>query len=219
MQRLRLTFGRGDPLKYIAHLDLMRLWERLLRRAAVPLAYSKGFNPQPKIAIAAPLPVGVTSEGEVLDVILERDMTPSDFWQRLQPQLPAGLEVYSVEEVSLSLPSLQSQLRAAEYLIAVATAEGREAVEQRIAALLQARELWRERRRHNERRHYDLRPLIEQVWVETWDDMHLLGMRLRADPTAGGRPEEVSDALGFGPRPLSLHRRRLVFADQLLKEE
>ncbi|MFQ5886684.1 MAG: TIGR03936 family radical SAM-associated protein, partial [Anaerolineae bacterium] len=57
-QRIRITFSKGEEIQYISHLDMMRLWKRTLRRANLPLAYSKGFNPQPKISIAAPLPVG-----------------------------------------------------------------------------------------------------------------------------------------------------------------
>jgi radical SAM-linked protein len=61
MQRLRITFARGKELKYISHLDLMRLWQRALRRADIPLAYSQGFSPHPRLSIAAPLAIGVTS--------------------------------------------------------------------------------------------------------------------------------------------------------------
>lgn len=56
VQRLRITFARGDEMKYITHLDMMRFWERALRRAGLPVAYSEGFSPHPQIAIAAPSP-------------------------------------------------------------------------------------------------------------------------------------------------------------------
>ena len=68
MQRIRISFSRGEKVKYISHLDLMRLWERALRRASIPIAYSQGFSPHPKISIAAPLPIGVTSDGEFMDI-------------------------------------------------------------------------------------------------------------------------------------------------------
>ena len=70
IQRLRVKFGRGRKLKYISHLDLMRLWERGLRRAGVPVAYSEGFNPRPRLSFASPLAVGTTSESELLDILL-----------------------------------------------------------------------------------------------------------------------------------------------------
>ena len=66
MHRLRLKFSRGEKLKYLSHLDLMRLWERALRRAGLPAAYSEGFSPHPRISLASPLAVGVTSRAELM---------------------------------------------------------------------------------------------------------------------------------------------------------
>ena len=68
MQRLRIRFRRGPELKYISHLDIMRLWHRALQRAGISLAYSQGFNPHPKISLAAPLALGITSEAELMDI-------------------------------------------------------------------------------------------------------------------------------------------------------
>ncbi|PIW40369.1 MAG: hypothetical protein COW22_02130, partial [Chloroflexi bacterium CG15_BIG_FIL_POST_REV_8_21_14_020_46_15] len=76
MQRLRVRFGRGEEVKFIAHLDIVRFWERAFRRAEIPLAYSQGFTPHPRISLAAPLPVGVTSEFELMDVWLKQWMPP-----------------------------------------------------------------------------------------------------------------------------------------------
>ncbi|UCG84296.1 MAG: DUF2344 domain-containing protein, partial [Dehalococcoidia bacterium] len=72
MQRLRVTFSRSDSLKFISHLDMMRLWQRALRRADIPLAYSQGFSPHPRLSLAAPLAIGVTSSAELMDVFLQR---------------------------------------------------------------------------------------------------------------------------------------------------
>ncbi len=70
VQRLYLTYACDDAVKYISHLDLMRVWERVLRRAGVPVVYSEGFSPHPRIAMAAPLAVGVSSEAERIDIVL-----------------------------------------------------------------------------------------------------------------------------------------------------
>ena len=212
-QRLRITFAKGEEIKYISHLDLMRLWERTLRRARVPVAYSRGFNPRPKIAFAAPLPVGFTSRGEVMDVVLERHISPYNFAKSLVPHLPPGLEVLSVEEVYPKLPSLQSQVRSAEYRVTVSREGSQEEMEgellaERVRQLLSAEELLRQRRAKD----YDLRPLIEDLWIEGnegggW----VLGMRLRAGDHGTGRPDEVLDALGLGEEPYGVRRERLLF--------
>ena len=93
MQRLRLKFSRGEELKFLSHLDLMRLWERAIRRAGLPLAYSEGFTPHPQIALAAPLSVGVTSQAELMDVVLSRWVPPQSFTAQIEEQLPRGIEL------------------------------------------------------------------------------------------------------------------------------
>ncbi|MDP2953238.1 MAG: TIGR03936 family radical SAM-associated protein, partial [Chloroflexota bacterium] len=118
-QRLRLTFAKKEEVKHIAHLDLMRLWERALRRAEVPLARSQGYNPHPFLALAAPLPLGVTSQNELLDIILCEPMSPDLFLQRIRRQLPPGIELLEVQEVGLKLRSLPSQVRYAEYRVTI----------------------------------------------------------------------------------------------------
>ena len=70
MNRLRVKFKRGLEVKLISHLDIIRLWHRALRRAGVELAYSEGFSPHPKISLAAPLALGVTSQAELMDVFI-----------------------------------------------------------------------------------------------------------------------------------------------------
>jgi radical SAM-linked protein len=210
-QRLRITFAKGEEIKYISHLDLMRLWERALRRARVSVAYSRGFNPRPKIAFAAPLPVGFTSQGEVMDVVLERRISPYNFAKSLLSRLPPGLEVLSVEEVYPKLPSLQSQVRSAEYRVTVFLEGSQEEMEEKLLAervrqLLAAEELLRQRRG----KEYDLCPLIEDMWVEGKEaDGWLLGMRLRAGNQGTGRPDEVLDALGLAEKPHAIRRERL----------
>ncbi|MFQ5812374.1 MAG: TIGR03936 family radical SAM-associated protein [Anaerolineae bacterium] len=207
-QRLRITFAKGEEIKYISHLDLMRLWERTLRRARVPLAYSRGFNPRPKIAVAAPLPVGFTSRGEVMDIVLERHISPYNFARCLTPHLPPGLEVFSVEEVYPKLPSLQSQVRSAEYRAIVAWDGSSEEMEGKLHELLTAERLPRQRRGKD----YDLRPLIEELWVEGKEaDGWVLGMRLRAGSQGTGRPDEVLAALGLAEEPHVIQRERLLF--------
>jgi radical SAM-linked protein len=116
-QRLRVTFAKGPQLKYISHLDLTLTWERALRRAGVPLAYSQGFNPQARLQLASALPLGYTGTAEVMDVILDEPMPPAEFSARVHPVLPAGLTISAVEEVEIKSPSLQSVLRRAEYRV------------------------------------------------------------------------------------------------------
>ena len=213
-QRLRITFAKREAIKYISHLDLMRTWERALRRAQVPLAYSEGFNPRPKISIAAPLPVGFTGRGEVMDIVLSRRTSPYNLIKRLKLYLPLGLEILSVEEVYLSLPSLQSQMRYAEYRAVVESEEALAEMEKRVEQVLSARSLPRQRERKGKVIKYDLRPLIDDLWIEGRKGAAcVLGMRLQSDSQATGRPDEVLEAMGLGDVPRSIKRTRCLFGD------
>lgn len=211
MQRLRLKFGRGEELKFLSHLDLMRLWERALRRAGLPLAYSEGFTPHPRISLAAPLSVGVTSQAELMDVFLSRWVSPHSLVAQAKRQLPDGLDLLEAWPVGLNIPSLQSQVRFAEYKVEVDTGEGTQEVQAAIRSLLSVKELPWHHFRDTGARYYDLRALVDFLWlIDCQDALCVLGMKLRCDARGTGRPEQVAKALGFSQRPKSIHRTNLI---------
>jgi len=213
MQRLRLKFSRGEELKFLSHLDLMRLWERALRRAGLPLAYSEGFTPHPQIALAAPLSVGVTSQAELMDVFLSRWVSPQSFTAQTEKQLPKGIELLDVRPVGPRAPSLQSQIRFIEYKVDVETEQGREEVESALQSFLSAKELPWHHFRDTGARYYDLRALVDELWlIDCHDSLCVLGMRLRCDEKGTGRPEQVTKALGFSQHPKSVHRTKLILS-------
>lgn len=212
VQRLRIWFAKGEALKYIALLDLTRTWERAFRRAGLPLAYSRGFNPRPRFQIAAALPVGVTGRAEILDVWLAEPLLPEEALARLRPCLPPGLEVLEVDEVELRAPSLQSQMREAEYKAVVQSEEPLEAIRSRVRALLHAPALPRQRIHKGKVQTYDLRPLVQEVTVEAGQPgQQVLFLRLQASPQGAGRPDEVLEALGLSLAPHAIERTNLTF--------
>ena len=196
-------------MRFVGHLDLAKTWERILRRADLPVAYSQGFHPLPKITFASALPVGCTSDCELMDVVLSEPMDSSDVIARLAPTLPAGIAVTSVAEVPLNAPALQAELRWAEYVVTVEMDEAPEQIEQKVQAFLAAPALPRERRGKS----YDLRPLVLSLSAEVVRDSSVqIVMRLLADANVGtGRPDEVLAALGWGDAPVQVHRRMLGF--------
>jgi len=216
MQRLRLTFSRGEEIKYISHLDLMRLWQRALRRADMPLVYSQGFSPHPRLSLAAPLAVGVTSVGELMDIFLERRVSPHFFIKAVKEQLPRGIDVSEVMEVGLGLPSLQSQVLSAEYRVVAETDRDLKEVEAAIRSTLASDRLPWQHARDKEVRKYDLRTLIEDLWVIEFNPPgYVIGMKLRCDSSGTGRPEQVLSALGFTEPPKSIHRTKLTLDRQV----
>ncbi len=108
--RIRITFAKQGALRYTGHLDLHKLWERTARRAELPLAYSQGFHPQPKMTIAAALPLGFSSRCEVMDMRLQNDIPLEGLSEKLQNTLPTGIRVIGVECVDDREPALQTQV-------------------------------------------------------------------------------------------------------------
>lgn len=211
MQRLRVKFSRGDELKFISHLDIMRLWERALRRAQIKLAYSEGFNPRPRISLAVPLAVGVTSEAELMDVLVKGTVSPHWFTSSVSRQLPPGIEISAVYQIAGNLPSLQSQVRFAEYKVLVDKELGQDKMESAISDLLSLEKLPWSHLRDTGKRNYDLRALIDDIQlVDSGDSCYSVSMRLRCDNSGSGRPEQVVLALGLTNYPISVHRTRLI---------
>jgi radical SAM-linked protein len=213
MQRLRIRFSRGEEVKYISHLDIMRLWERALRRARIPLAYSEGFNPRPRISLAAPLSVGVTSEAELMDIFLSKMVSPHWFTAAVSQQLSGGIEILEVFPIAPGIPSLQSQVRYAEYKVQVGTEKESKDIQSAISSLLATEHLPWHHERDTGRRSYDLRTLIDDLWLVDWCDSYCtIGMKLRCDNSGSGRPEQVTAALGFTDYPQLIERTRLILS-------
>ena len=213
LQRVRLTFAKGEALKYISHLDLARAWERLFRRAALPVAYSQGYNPRPRFQIASGLPVGVTGREELLDVWLAERLDPGEVVARLRPVSPPGLEVLAAEEVDLRAPALQALVRAADYAVALQATEPAEAIRARAEALLAAASVPRQRHHKGKQQSYDLRPLIQSLAVRPFPggDGILLEMRLQASAEGAGRPDQVLEVLGLSLAARGVERTKLHF--------
>ncbi|SVD14292.1 uncharacterized protein METZ01_LOCUS367146, partial [marine metagenome] len=117
MYRIRITFSKYGKARWIGNLDLHRTWARILRRAGVPIAYSQGFNPQPKMQLASALPLGIVSICEILDIWVIEPISNDRLKNDLAISLPSGIEIIQIVETDLNEKSLQSRLRAAEYVI------------------------------------------------------------------------------------------------------
>ena len=206
--RARITFSKQGALRYTGHLDLHRLWERAMRRADLPLSYSQGFHPQPKISLASALPLGFSSRGEVLDVRFNDEIPTEEIAARLKDSLPPDIQVTHVESVDEREPALQTQVLSATYDVHLTEpVDGSELI-RKVEDLLASESLPRERRG----KFYDLRPLIETLDVVTEADGKVwMQMKLAARDGATGRPEEVLNALGIEPEYTLVERTLLIF--------
>ena len=215
--RVRFTFAKQGALRYTGHLDLHNLLERAARRAGLSLAYTQGYHPQPKINIASALPLGFSSRAEVMDIWLSADCEVSQLRTDLQAALPGGIQILNAEQVDDRAPALQTQVLSAEYEVTLS--EPTPNLDEKLASVMGAESLLRERRGKT----YDLRPLIEELYVLESGDLppHMppqtppiqIFMRLASREGATGRPEEVLTALDIPVESARVERTRLIFRD------
>ena len=181
-----------------------------MRRAELPIAYSKGFHPQPKISIAAALPLGFASRAEVLDVRFNEEIPVDEIANRLKDNLPADIQVTQVESVDERGPALQTQVLSASYEVDLTEPIDGSELRDKIEELISSEILLRERRG----KQYDLRPLLETLEMVTETDGTVrLRMTLAARDGATGRPEEVLNSLGIDPQYTRVERTRLIFQE------
>ncbi len=220
MTVIRLRLIKGLEARFIGHLDLMRCLERALRRAGLPVAYSAGFNPHPRISFASALPLGATSEAELVDVQLASPVPAADFQRRLNAELPRGIAVAAACAVPSGKSSLAQAVDWAAYRLEVAWEGSGEPPrwDDVAAAFLHAPASIVERRRNGTAKAVDIRPLVRRLELERSDGAGAqFQVLMRAGSRANVRPEELVEALqrycgGGRLRLVGVHRVRL-YAD------
>jgi len=205
--RIRVKFAKTESMRFTSHLDLYRAWERLLRRAGLKLVFSQGYNPRPKLQLAAPLPLGITSRAEIVDFWLtDGHDDPEIMNSELIQAQPPGIEIISVEFVDPSAPPLQKKVTAAQYEITLLDQIPH--IDQTIGSLLDSESVIRLRRGKS----YDLRPLILELSIKN-QGPEFIQMRLNAQEGSTGRPEEVLLALDIQPENTRIERTQLLIQD------
>ena len=230
VQRLRVTLGKLGSMALIGHLDLVRLFDRALRRAGLPIAFTGGFHPGPRLSPASALPLGATSSGEVVDFELTRAIAPADFLQQLAAQLPPEIPLYSVAEVPLDEPSATKRLDQAEYYLRLAADQETPPWEQWIEGVMALEEvLWEKKTKSGKTKVVNLRERLHEVTLAPADQPLPPGLEypkggcevwlkvIGACRNDGNllRPEQVISMVEqVAGQPLELrhvHRSRLMF--------
>ena len=192
VQRLRIRYAKRGPLRFSSHRDFQRALERALRRARVPMAYSAGFSPHPKVSYANAAPTGAASEAEYVEIAVVRRCDPAALREALDAALPPGLDV--LEVVEARTPDLVARLQASRWLIEVPGVPA-DRLAEAWAAVWAAEALPVQRMMKQGLRTLDLRPALVAGTV-TGDGA--LGARLEvtiANVTPTVRPEELVVAL------------------------
>ena len=211
-QRIRIKFAKQGALRYVSHLDLHHIWQRSIRRVGLPLVYSQGFHPQPKIQLASALALGFSSQAEVLDIWIDKDAV----WDQnsLQAAVPEGVTILDMQEVELHSPALQTQVESAEYEVTLFDEISDSLLDEKLATLTDAESILRPKRvkRKKQKRFtsvpptYDMRPLILELKRITPQQIF---MRLTTQEGATGRPDEILKELGIPIEAARVERKAL----------
>ena len=229
--KLRIAYSKIGKIRFTGHRDVARMWERALRKAAVPVAITTGFTPRLKMAFGLALPTGAESLVELLDLTLADDVDPSTIElsgisTSLDQALPTGMSITSVEELAAGGPSLQEDVSATTWLMAVDLGN----IEEAVARVNSASSLPLERERKGESRTDDVRPGILRLDIARPETLERVPADWLASVDAplveavlttsgrGIRPSELVEVLAPGCDPLD-HLRRVLRINQLIERD
>ena len=202
--RYRITYKKTESMRYTGNLDVHKAWERTFRRAKLPLAYSQGFHPQPKIQLACPLPLGFLSEDEILDFYTTEEISVESIAKLLEGKMPDGLVILDIKLILENEPALSVQTMATRYRIEFLDEIDESSLSNGINRLQNQAAIIRKRRG----KEYDLRPLVKEIEIGNKGDKPILYLILSALQGATGRPDEVLLELNFNAAAARIIREK-----------
>lgn len=222
---VRIKYAKTQAGRFMSHLDLLRTMERSFRRARLPLAFSEGFNPHPKISFASALAVGVTSEGEYLDVELRHEMPLVMIKDRLAESVPPGIKILELRELKERKKSLTAVVNRAAYRVETPN-PGRlrtEQITELINVAMNEPDYFILRQGKKGSRQVNIRRGIYKLEGVSSGDKIVLQMEVITGSEANVKPEEVVEMLRakcdlIPEKGFIVHRLGLfVHADEVLK--
>lgn len=196
MPRIRIEFSKGEQVRFLSHLDLMKTFERAIRRADIPIAFSEGFNPHPKMNFASALAVGVTSDAEYIDMELQQTIEPDEIVSRMALAMPPGIKIRRAVKVADNAPAMMAQVNRARYRVTAECENGVDdnILKSKIAAFMDSPEVNIVKRTKKGPRQKNIRPGIINFEGET--DGRFIGFDIDTVISNEGnvRPEEVVSA-------------------------
>lgn len=199
---MRFQFAIGSELRFLSHLDMLRTLERALRRAQIPAALTEGFHPKPKLSIASPLAVGITSQAEYGDLFLKEAVPPREFACRLNSVFPKGLRIVRAGCTDERIAPIMAVVNGAEYRVQL---DGDTIPAARVEEVWAAHQLLVERTTKKGTRTVDLRPLLFSLELKGGE----LKFRCAVGAQGNVRPDELLSILGIDMRDVFVERTGL----------
>lgn len=210
---IRMQFRKTREGRFMSHLDLMHTWERVIRRSQLPLAFSQGFNPHPKINFASALAVGTTSDGEYMDMELTADLPLEQVKQELDRAMPPAFEVTAMKVVTGKVPSLMSIIERGRYQLRLEFVE--EVTQQQLEDAVE--EFWkreeiiiyRYKKNSKDKKAVNIRPGVYEMKLTADGRYAVLDILVQSGNEGNIRPEEVAYGLMSAGMPAVQHVVRI----------
>ena len=214
--RLRIRFAKTGSMALLSHLDLMRMLERALRRSALPISFTGGFHPLPRIQIALALPLGAEADSEWMDLEFTRPLAPEVLLQTLQGLLPEGIVLCSAQEVPVKGKSLSQEIVGAAWSFDLISASGTTTDWPGALAAITAAEtlIWNDTDKKGRPRQRDCRPALRQLAIVDATEAERVRLRLDAAVDPMGRSIRPSQVQHWLEQHLAMPLR----LDQLRRE-
>lgn len=212
MSNYILKYSRGTEVKYISHLDFVRMFHRSVRRSGLPMSFSKGFNPHPIMTVAMPLSVGVTSDCEYMKIGFEGEFSEDEIKLKLNNALPNGFKILNVRKTEGKEFDF-ANLDRAEYIIET---ELEKAFEPDVDAFLNNENIFVMKKSKSGVKEADIKPHIYNLKIINTDGIYVtFEMIVSAGNLYNLKPETVLDAIekyqpGFKRVFVAVHRKRIL---------
>lgn len=198
---IRLKFAKGSEVKYISHLDLMRTFMRVVRRAEIPIAYSGGFNPHPEMSFGAPLSVGVASLAEYVDIQLAQELPLQDIVDRLNQYMPIGIKVLGAIRLPDKFKSAMALISHAKYTIALSIENAdQEQLKAKLLSFSKQEQILAQKRQPKKNfqiKEIDIKPMIVEIDFEGCNEKGcIITCLLQSGSKANLKPELLIEAFG-----------------------
>ena len=210
---IRMQFCKTREGRFLSHLDLMHTWERVIRRSQLPLAYSQGFNPHPKINFASACAVGTTSDGEYMDMELTQELPVEQVEEMLQAVMPPAFRVSAMKVVTGKAPSLMSIIQRARYVLRLELVEeaAQEQLDAAVERFWQQEEIviYRYKKNSKDKKPVNILPGVYELELTAEGKNALLHILVQCGNEGNIRPEEVAYGLMATGMPMVQHVVRI----------
>ena len=193
--KIRLKYTKQGQVKFVGHLDIIRLFQRAIKVARIPIAYSQGFNPHALVYFAMPLSVGVSSEAEYMDIVTQVDMTPGEVKEMLNHVLVEGIRITEAFLVEEDMASLMSLVMAADYKMILSKGDFKELSIQTVKDQLSQEELMVQKKSKKGIKTINIKPMILECSIDETLKAFIISLRSLAGSSENLGPQLFLSAI------------------------